>query len=124
MRGPMFYGYYMTIGPDGKPVIKRFGNVLGGGRNVEEVGDEAPQREPMSEVMEFGDEYIAIVEMPGVSRSEIKVRVRGRELEVEGGPYRASIDLPGPVESGEVRATYKNGVLEVRLKKKRVGAHR
>jgi len=123
IRGPMIYGYYMTIGPDGKPTIRRFGNVVGGDKEIEEV-EESPEREPASELMEFRDEYIAIVEMPGVSRSEIKVRVRGGKLEVEGGPYRTSIALPGPVEPKEIRATYKNGILEVRLKKRGADIHR
>ena len=25
--GPFYYGYTMTIGPDGKPVVKEYGNV-------------------------------------------------------------------------------------------------
>ena len=29
--GPMVYGYSMTVGPDGKPKIREFGNVKPGG---------------------------------------------------------------------------------------------
>src|SRR3972149_6485566 len=28
--GPFYYGYAMTIGPDGKPVVKEYGNVKPG----------------------------------------------------------------------------------------------
>jgi hypothetical protein len=28
--GPYFYGYTMTVGPDGKPVVKEYGNVQPG----------------------------------------------------------------------------------------------
>ena len=28
--GPYYYGYTMTIGPDGKPVVKEYGNVKPG----------------------------------------------------------------------------------------------
>ena len=28
--GPFYYGYTMTIGPDGKPVVKEYGNVKPG----------------------------------------------------------------------------------------------
>ena len=28
--GPFYYGYTMTVGPDGKPVVKEYGNVKPG----------------------------------------------------------------------------------------------
>jgi len=28
ISGPVFYGYTMTTGPDGKPVTQEYGNVL------------------------------------------------------------------------------------------------
>ena len=30
VSGPYFYGYTMTVGPDGKPVVKEYGNVKPG----------------------------------------------------------------------------------------------
>jgi HSP20 family protein len=32
--GPIVYGYSMTIGPDGKPYVKEFGNVKSCGNNA------------------------------------------------------------------------------------------
>ena len=29
-EGPFYYGYTMTVGPDGKPVVKEYGNVKPG----------------------------------------------------------------------------------------------
>jgi hypothetical protein len=49
--GPLVYGYSMTVGPDGKPKVKEFGNVrsLGGG------GMTSPaltaEREPLADVI-------------------------------------------------------------------------
>jgi HSP20 family protein len=27
LNGPYYYGYTMTVGPDGKPIVKEYGNV-------------------------------------------------------------------------------------------------
>ena len=39
--GPFYYGYTMTIGPDGKPVVKEYGNVK------PELAPTSNLREPM-----------------------------------------------------------------------------
>jgi hypothetical protein len=54
--GPIVYGYSVKIGPDGKPVVRKFGNidafpnVLGGGLTVKE------EREPLVDVIKGPDE--------------------------------------------------------------------
>src|SRR3954452_5473926 len=54
--GPIVYGYSMTIGPDGKPRIREFGNVkpTSAGRSMDRIGRSKPQisaeREPLSDV--------------------------------------------------------------------------
>src|SRR5919199_1745928 len=54
--GPIVYGYSMTIGPDGKPHVKEFGNVKAG-KNIAggaHLGIQKPQitaeREPLSDI--------------------------------------------------------------------------
>src|SRR5271156_5551593 len=49
--GPIVYGYSMTIGPDGKPVIREFGNVKRGPTKEwkEAISD---TREPLVDVVE------------------------------------------------------------------------
>src|SRR5690348_18506236 len=50
--GPIVYGYSMTIGPDGKPHVKEFGNVKAGKTVGPYIGANKPQitaeREPLS----------------------------------------------------------------------------
>ena len=43
--GPIVYGYSATIGPDGKPMIREFGNVKSPGRSISDSkGDFTPVR--------------------------------------------------------------------------------
>jgi len=116
--GPVVYGYTMTVGPDGKPVIREFGNVrptrLGLLKPVEE-------REPLVDVIP-GDKVIQVVaEMPGVNKEDIKLEATEDELvisaESENRKYYKVVSLPAKVDPKSAKATYKNGVLEVILNK-------
>ncbi len=101
------------------------------------VEEETGYREPLSDVWEKEDEVIAVIELPGVDKEDIDLNVTPKTLEVraekkeekkekEKGTYfeeRAykgyylTLSLPAEVDPNEVKATYKNGVLEVRMKK-------
>jgi len=130
IRGPFIQGYYFTIGPDGKPVIKYFGNVPKSGEirevkegveegvpiQIEEGGTEVV-REPVVDVLDFGKEIVVIAEMPGVEEKDINISVDGKRLRIKGGQYSKTVDLPAKVDTS-VRKSYKNGILEIRLKKK------
>ncbi|RLG47823.1 MAG: Hsp20/alpha crystallin family protein [Thermoproteota archaeon] len=130
VRGPFIQGYYFTIGPDGKPVIKYFGNVPKGGeiREVEEGPEEGVPikieeggtevvREPVVDVLDFGKEVVIIAEMPGVEEKDIDIKIKGKELQIEGGHYSKTIELSTKVDTS-YKKSYKNGILEIRLKKK------
>src|SRR6267378_3996103 len=58
---PFVYGFSMSVGPDGKPVIREFGNVEPGARGplVKE------EREPLVDVMDSGKEVVVVTELPG-----------------------------------------------------------
>lgn len=123
MRGPYFYGVRITIGPDGVPRVEEFGNIkiTRAGRPVirEEI-------EPMVDVIEHEDEVWVVADMPGVEKNKIKVRVShdGRRLIIRaenGKKYYKEVELPAEVDPKSAKATYKNGVLEVKLKKKSAG---
>ncbi|HEW89788.1 MAG TPA: Hsp20/alpha crystallin family protein [Candidatus Bathyarchaeota archaeon] len=117
--GPYYYGVSVSIGPDGRPVIREFGNIKPtrfGPRFVEE-------REPLVDVMEEDDEVVVIAELPGVEKEDIDLRCDGRELiisvDTERRKYYKQLELPSEVDPSSARASYKNGVLEVKLKKVR-----
>jgi HSP20 family protein len=114
---PFVYGFSMSVGPDGRPVIREFGNVEPGaaGPLVKE------EREPLVDVMESDGEVVVVSELPGVEREDIRLEATDRSLRVEVEAakrrYLKELELPHLVEPGSARASYKNGVLEVRFSK-------
>lgn len=120
VRGPgetrAVYGFSIKVGLGGQPVVERFGNVRPSPRGpvVEEV------REPPVDVLEEGDMLRVIAEMPGADEQAIEVDVKGGVMHIKaGGPrkYRKELELPGPVEPGSLVTSYRNGILEIRLRK-------
>ena len=116
--GPYYYGYTMTIGPDGKPVVKEYGNVKPALLPTSEV------REPFVDVLVDDKEKVLklVAEMPGVEKKDIKIVVEGHavNLDAEHGEkkYSAKVPIRQKVEEDSVKATYANGILEVRFKLK------
>lgn len=116
--GPYYYGYTMTIGPDGKPVVKEYGNVKPALLPTSDV------REPFVDVLVDNKEKVLklVAEMPGVEKKDIKIIVEGRtvNLDAEHGEkkYHAKVPIRQKVDEDSVKATYANGVLEVRFKLK------
>ena len=126
--GPIVYGYSMTIGPDGKPRIREFGNVkpTSAGRSMGRIGGSKPQisaeREPLSDVNVADKEVKVVLEMPGIKKEDIKINAYDRAIEVIADnpqrKYRKTIDLPQDVDIETARSTYNNGILEVTFDKK------
>ena len=116
--GPYYYGYTMTIGPDGKPVVKEYGNVKPALLPTSDV------REPFVDVLVDDKEKVLklIAEMPGVEKTDIKIVVEGRtvNLDAEHGEkkYHAKVPIRQKVDEDSVKATYANGILEVSFKLK------
>jgi len=115
--GPYYYGYSMTIGPDGKPVIREFGNV----RRPTGIGtpELTEEREPLVDVV-TGDKVVQVIaEVPGVEKEDINLYTTEDRLTIsvdtEKRKYRKEVELPVPVEAKSAKASYKHGVLEVTL---------
>ncbi len=117
--GPYVYGFRITIGPDGKPRIEEFGNV----RKISGRPVISEEREPLVDVFEEKDSVVVIAELPGVDKNKIKLTISddGRKLVIKASneyhKYYKEVELPVPVDPKSAKASYKNGVLEVRLKK-------
>jgi HSP20 family protein len=112
---PFVYGFSMRTGPDGKPVFQRFGDAVG---NIENVGN-GVSREPLSDIIERGDTISVTVELPGVEKDEIDIDIEGRRMiikvDYQHRKIRKEIELPCGVDEKTVKATFKNGVLDVIL---------
>jgi len=122
--GPMVYGYSMTVGPDGKPRIREFGNVkpsrLGfAGFTRPEISSET---EPLVDVTTTDKEVKVVVEMPGVGKDKIKVNVYDNTVEVKSEDprrkYHRTIEIPVETDIETATSNYNNGILEVTFKKK------
>ncbi len=113
---PFVFGFQMRVGPDGKPIIQRFGN-----RPVDDGSKMTKELEPLVDVIEEPEEVIVVAELPGVDKDEIKVRIKGRTLTIEVDnperPYQKSLELPAKVRKEDAKSAIRNGVLEIRLKK-------
>ncbi|MCE4601633.1 MAG: Hsp20/alpha crystallin family protein [Desulfurococcales archaeon] len=121
VRGPYYYGVRVTIGPDGVPRVEEFGNIRRrAGRPV--ITDEI---EPMVDVLDYDNEVVVVAELPGVDRDKIKVKVKDNKLIIKAEKpenkkkYYKEIELPAKVKPETAKASYKNGVLEVRIEKEK-----
>lgn len=123
--GPIVYGYSVKIGPDGKPEIRKFGNIdamphlFGGGLSVKE------EREPLVDVISGSDDIRIVAEVPGVNKEDLKVSASEDTVTIEsttGSPrYHKKISLPDAVDPKTAKSTYKNGILEISFKLKKKG---
>lgn len=121
--GPFVYGYSVTIGPDGKPTIRQFGNVKPSGRlpfgppKVELKGE----REPLVDIIDEGDSVRVVAEVPGVSKEDVKLDCTTDAMTIsvdtERRKYHKKLTLPSDVDPDSAKASYINGILEVKLAK-------
>ncbi len=114
---PYVYGFSMSMGPDGKPVIREFGNVQASrsGRKIRE------EREPLVDAVEEERDVVVVAELPGVEKDDINLHTTEEHLTISVDTpqrkYHKELALPVRVDPKSARASYKNGVLEVRLRK-------
>lgn len=94
-------------------------------------------REPVADIYEEGDNIVVKAEMPGVDQNDIDVTVTDNVLVLRGekqkeeeanegdyyrservyGSFVRSIPLPPEVDAEKANASFKNGVLEIRVPK-------
>lgn len=121
--GPMVYGYSMTVGPDGKPRIREFGNVKRPSRFGEFRPEIAGEMEPMIDVVTTDKDVRVVVEMPGVDKDKIRIDAYDRVVEVKSEDpkrkYHRKIDLPEGADAETAKSKYNNGILEITFDKKK-----
>jgi len=92
---------------------------------------------PVVDVYETTDELVVTTELPGTKEKDVHVSIVGDVLTIKGerkqdrevkeenyhrmerfyGAFERHIPLPIPVEADKVKATFRDGVLEIRLPK-------
>ncbi len=94
-------------------------------------------RKPFVDLVETDKEIIATVEMPGLEKEDIKINLTEDKIEISSdtrhevekqekgyvykerrsGSYYRAISLPSPIDSENSKASYNNGVLEIKMPK-------
>jgi len=111
------YGFSIKTAVGGKPVVESFGNIkkTPKGPKVEE------EREPITDIFDEEEDIRVYAEMPGVNREDVKVDLKGDILEISAQSgdrkYHKEILLPSKVNPETLTSSYKNGILEIRIKK-------
>ena len=114
--GPFYYGYTMTIGPDGKPVVKEYGNVKPG------LLPTSDTREPLVDTLVDEKEKVLklVAEMPGVEKKDVKVVVEDKTVQIDAEhgekKYHAKVPIKFKVDKDSAKASYTNGILELKFK--------
>ncbi len=93
---------------------------------------------PMVDVCEDQDNVLVRADLPGLKKEEIDLSILGNTLTIKGekksesevdeenyhrversyGLFQRTVELPSDVDEAKVEASYKDGVLEVKLPKK------
>jgi HSP20 family protein len=121
VHGPYYFGYQITVGPDGKPHLREFGNVRPAARGLIEQTD---VREPLLETSLDEKENLLTItaEMPGVTKQDIKLNVSEGYVSLhaknESKKYHADIPVDVKLDNTSAKATYSNGILELKIKLK------
>jgi len=117
---PIVHGYKIQFGPDGKPRIEDFGN-----RSVKTPTGEpqiSEEREPLTDIIEGDNDVAVTVEIPGVEKEDIDLNVNRDTLEItvdaSNRKYHKTLELPCDVIPNTTKATYKNGILDIVIKRK------
>lgn len=111
------YGFSIRTLVGGRPVVETFGNIKDTpkGPVVEEV------REPLVDIFDERGRILLVAELPGVDEKDIKIEIEGDILKLtatgKGHKYAREVLLPARVNSETMKSTYKNGVLEIHLRK-------
>jgi len=105
----MVYGFSIKMGPEGMH-FDDFGNIKPEQRKI------SKEREPLTDIIKTDKGYKIIIELPGVSKKDIKTTVKSKTLTISvPDKFQKTINLPEPVKTKPTKTTYKNGVLEIDL---------
>jgi len=111
------FGFSVKTISGGQQVVEPFGNIkkTPSGPKVGDV------REPIADVFDEKDEIRVYIEMPGVNEADIKIDLKGDILSicVDSGDRKYSKEILLPVKAAKegLSSSYKNGILEIKVKK-------
>jgi HSP20 family protein len=110
------YGVRVRVGLGGETSVEPFGNIRSSPKGPEVVD----VREPLIDVFDEEDEVMIVAELPGASEEAIKVEIEGDVLSLTSSGarrYAKEVLLPCAVDAASLTRAYRNGVLELKVKK-------
>ena len=113
------FGFTVKTMAGGESKVEPFGNIKKSpkGPIVEE------EREPIVDVFDEKDHILVVSELPGIAEEDVKTEIKEDILTIsaEKGArkYKKEVLLPSKVEAEPISSTYKNGILEIKLKKQK-----
>jgi HSP20 family protein len=119
---PYFYGYQITVGPEGKPHIREFGNVRPSSKGLAE---QSTVRQPLVDTAFNEKENIMVItaEMPGITKEDVKVSMEEGlvTIHAEKGNKKYHTELPvdKELDAESTKASYINGILELKIQLKK-----
>jgi HSP20 family protein len=126
---PMYYGCTVTVGPDGKPIVREYGNVkpklsssAPSSASASTATADPSVREPLVDVIsdDKQKQVKLVAEMPGVEKSDVKVVLEGKTVHISAvrgsKKYESIVPIKYRVDKGSAKASYKNGILELVFK--------
>jgi HSP20 family protein len=121
--GPFVYGYSMTLGSDGRPKVREFGNVRSPFSSTGPFTRSliSSEREPLTEVTTSDKDVKVVVEMPGVNKENIQIKSYDNSVEVIATgtrKYHEVINLPKEADIETAKSVFNNGILEITFNKK------
>ncbi len=111
------YGYSMTTGPDGKPIVKEWGTDIPQAPLMEKPNDD-----PLSQVdIDRANNTVRVImELPGVTKESIEITGTETSVRVKANYDRWDVDheipISAKVDPTTAKATYNNGVLDITLR--------
>jgi HSP20 family protein len=130
---------FEEVGTLRRAMGRLFDDVILSSRRTGRTGDALPAAawEPAVEMYETGDDVVVRAEMPNVDPSNVDVTVTSDAVTIKGtvrqeqekkdrnyyrrelryGSYVRTVELPVEVKGGDAKATYTDGVLEVKIPK-------
>ena len=116
MKGVYGFTINTAVG-GGSPKVETFGNI----KKTPEGPKVDEEREPITDIFDEKDEIVVISEMPGIEENDLKIDLKEDILEIsavsKNRTYRKELLLPVKASNQNLTHKFKNGILEIRIKK-------
>ncbi|MDG6222048.1 MAG: Hsp20/alpha crystallin family protein [Candidatus Bathyarchaeota archaeon] len=113
-----FRGFSIRVGPDGKPKIREMNKNQA---LYDDADFEDDESEPLVDFIEEAETLVVLAQLPGITKDDIDLWVTETCLtltvDAEDFEWYDELKLPTKVKPKSAKASYKNGVLEVKMEK-------